>query len=246
MQWRARQLSAGYSGNVILDNVNLDLEQGAFHVILGLNGAGKSTLLRTLAGLQPGISGQVIAGERTLASISLKEQAALRSIVLSGRQDVVGGLLVEEVLRMAMSVNNNTEESKQRIIGLLHIENFLNRRLHALSDGEFQRVMIARALLQDTPFVFMDEPTAHLDVVARIELMQLLQHLPEELGVGLIITTHEVELVAQAAGHFIIIDADRNVHAGDADWLKREHMISRTFGGDKVRYDEAQGRFYTS
>ncbi|HEV2478337.1 MAG TPA: ABC transporter ATP-binding protein [Puia sp.] len=191
----------------------LTIGAGQLICLLGPNGSGKSTLLRTLAGLQPALGGRVeIQGRSGLSSGELAKKISLvltdrvlgsnldvHSLVALGRypwSGWLGGL--QETDRVAID----------RAIASAGIGELLGRKVFTLSDGENQKVMLARALAQDTPILMLDEPTAHLDLPSRIRLMRLLHRLARELNKGILLSTHELDLALQVADEVWLLEAD--------------------------------------
>ena len=244
-----KQLSIGYDKAVVAVNISFQMMPGEVVAVLGLNGAGKSTLLRTLAGLQPSLSGQISINGSAIKSLTANLLARQRSIVLSGRQHVVGELKVRELFEMTNSIRKNenkNETSKSNVLNIIetmHLNELYNRKLSTLSDGEFQRAMIARALVQQTPLVLMDEPTAHLDVIRTMETFKFIQSLPEKFGVGVVFTTHDIEKALHIAHRCIVLDKQSKVQSGTPEELITQKVITSVFSGDAVHFNTDSRRF---
>jgi iron complex transport system ATP-binding protein len=221
-----RELVTGYhqGGRRIVvsgDLPELTIGAGQLICLLGPNGSGKSTLLRTLAGLQPALGGRVeIEGRSGLSSAELARKI---SLVLTDR--VTGNNLdVYSLVALGRypwstwlgGFRDTDREAIDRAIASAGIGELLGRKVFTLSDGESQKVMLARALAQDTPILMLDEPTAHLDLPSRIRLMRLLHRLARELGKGILLSTHELDLALQVADEVWLLEAGggRGLEAG--------------------------------
>lgn len=205
-----RDLTIGYSSkkrqHIVADHLNATLQEGELTCLLGANGAGKSTLLRTLSAFQPQLAGEILMEGRDLGSYSDKERAQLVSVVLTERLEVYG-LSVSELIALGRSpytgfwggLEANDREVVQWAMDQTGITHLSHRKVHTLSDGERQKVMIAKALAQETPVIYLDEPTAFLDYPSKVEMMQLLHHLSRSTGRTIFLSTHDLELALQTA-----------------------------------------------
>ncbi len=211
-----KNLSIGYAtkGNskVVAQGLNAAINSGELTCLLGCNGIGKSTLLRTLSAFQPALSGDVMlstpqaSDARPLASFTDKELSRIIGIVLTEKPDV-RNMTTEDLVGMGRSPYTGfwgtlTAEDSQIVadaISMVGIEPLRGRMIHTLSDGERQKVMIAKALAQQTPIIYLDEPTAFLDYPSKVEMMQLLRRLAHEQQKTIFLSTHDVELALQLA-----------------------------------------------
>lgn len=237
-------MSVGYEGSTLLRNINFTLEAGTLTVLIGANGSGKSTLLRTLAGVQRPLAGKVFINGISLEKINRMQLAKQRAIVNTWRQGG-GALTVEEAVSIGRSksislfggISQADRDVIMYAIESVGVTPLVNRYLSTLSDGEKQKVMIARALAQDTPIVFLDEPTAFLDVAARIEIMELLQHLSRK-GKTIILSTHDIAPAVARADYLMIADrATREVVVGETGQMIREGVPDRAFTDRGVHFD---------
>ncbi|MBL6447014.1 ABC transporter ATP-binding protein [Fulvivirga sp. 29W222] len=205
-----RDLAVGYRTGkqdlVILKNINLDLKHGELVCFMGPNGVGKSTLLRTMAGVQNPLSGKVIIDHMDLSAISTAELSTKMSLVLTdginagnmtGRELV--GLGRYPYLGWRVDFSNNDLQKIEESIALARVSAYADKKVHELSDGQLQKMMIARALCQDTPVMILDEPTAHLDLNNRVAIINLLKDLTRKTGKSILIATHELDLALQSA-----------------------------------------------
>jgi iron complex transport system ATP-binding protein len=211
-------LSVGYRHKgklrVVQKALDVSVFSGNFTVLVGANGCGKSTLLKTLAGLHPPLHGCVRMGNDDLYRIPIREKAKRIAIVLTDPVRV-SGLSVWDLVAMGRSpytawMGNLSRHDREKIaesLALIALDGYENRQVSELSDGEKQRVMIAKALVQDTPVIFLDEPTAHLDVNNRIEILSRLKEICEKTGKSMLLSTHELDLALQLSNRMWLMHA---------------------------------------
>ncbi len=247
-------LSIGYSGRngedtVIARDLNFSLAQGEFVSIVGANGIGKSTLLRTLAGVQRRLSGQVRITGKSINSLTPQELASSLSIVLTeplptrnltvrelislGRQPYtnwLGTLTEEDTDAVALSIRNT---------GLEALE---NRKCYELSDGQLQKVLIARALAQDTPIMMLDEPTTHLDLYHKVQVLKTMKGIAREFGKTVIYTTHEIDLAIHLCDQMLILDKSGH-HFGPPCRHIENQSFQNLFPSDLIDFDPGTGTF---
>ena len=188
-------LSTGYGNRVVSSGLTAGLCAGKVTCLLGPNGAGKSTLLRTLAGYQQALGGRMDdVSPETLGVVLTERMEAMglsvREVVAMGRHPYTGyfGRLTAE-----------DEQVVDKAMRLTHTEEFANRIFQSLSDGERQKVMIAKALAQETPIILMDEPSAFLDFPSKVELMLMLHDLAHKQGKAILLSTHDVGIALKTA-----------------------------------------------
>ncbi|RZK63176.1 MAG: ABC transporter ATP-binding protein [Hymenobacter sp.] len=226
------------------------LNPGELVVLLGPNGAGKSTLLRTLAGLQAPLSGRLTLGEKDLANLSAAERARLLSIVLTDRLEA-SNLTVRELVRLGRhphtgwlgGLSAHDEARVQAALAATDTTVFAPRRVDELSDGERQKVLLARALAQDTPLILLDEPTAHLDLPNRVSLMRLLHRLARQTQKAVLLSTHELDLALQAADRIALLTAEGALHLGPPEDLVLDGTFAAAFAREGLAFDAATGTF---
>lgn len=216
-------LTIGYGDKVVQRNLSFTLNEGEMVCMLGRNGCGKSTLLRTLAGLQPALGGKFEIGDVAVVltdRLSL-ENTSVREVVALGRYpytSFLGGLTPED--------NRIIDEAIK-----LSAISFQQSAFNSLSDGEKQRVLIAKALAQQTPVILLDEPTAHLDLPNRILVLQLLRRLAHEQGKTILISTHELELALRLSDRILLM-SETGVELDTPDALKQRDAFTRAFQMD--------------
>ncbi|MDH4057449.1 MAG: ABC transporter ATP-binding protein [Cyclobacteriaceae bacterium] len=205
----ALNLSIGYKNrnveNVLLEDLNLQVKAGELICFMGPNGIGKTTLIRTLAGLQTPLKGSVLSGPSTDSPLAKNAEKNI-SLVLTDRISAVN-MTVDELVTygrypyVKWNLKLRPEDRKAIELALeqTRITHLIGKKLFELSDGQIQLVMITRALAQDTPLILLDEPTAHLDLNNRVEIMNLLRKLSRKMNKGIIVATHELDLALQTA-----------------------------------------------
>lgn len=248
MVLQSRELSIGYphpGGQplVLASHLNLTITCGQVIGLLGPNGSGKSTLLRTLAGLQPTISGTVSVMGQTIKSNQVRQTARLLSVVLTDKIDV-RNLTVSELVSMGRYpftdwLGRATDQDHERIgiaLEQVRMRGFSNRYFNELSDGEQQRTLLAKALVQDTPLIILDEPTAHLDLPNRISIMRLLRTLADETGKSILFSTHDLDLAVHNADHLWLLQKGGVLVQGKPAELMAGEAFEETF---RIGIDEA-------
>jgi iron complex transport system ATP-binding protein len=250
----AHNLTIGYPAaraqKPIAGPLNFALNPGELVALLGPNGAGKSTLLRTLAGLQAPLAGRLVLADKDLATVSAAERARLLSIVLTDRVEA-GGLTVLELVRLGRhphtswlgGLSAHDEERVQAALTATGTTAFAPRRVAELSDGERQKVLLARALAQDTPVILLDEPTAHLDLPNRVALLRLLHKLARDTNKAILLSTHELDLALQAADRLALLTADGVLHLGTPEDLVLDGTFAAAFARERLAFDAATGTF---
>ena len=213
------------------------LPRGTLTALLGTNGAGKSTLLRTLAGLQPPLAGDIFWEGNSLASLTPEERAKRLSIVLTVRPET-GNLTVREVValgrlphRQGLWGSRNAAadaEAVERAMRLTTTSAWSERPVSRLSDGERQRVFIAKALAQETPLILLDEPTAFLDYPSRVQFFNLLKRLTNEMGKTVLLSSHDVELAAAHADRILLL-SKQSLCLAPTEAKERNHAIRDFF-----------------
>ncbi len=247
-----QQLSIGYKHNTVARGLSTSVPPGALTCLLGRNGIGKSTLLRTLSGYQPPLSGTVLIDGQPLQEISRASQARLMAIVLTGRPSV-SHITSAELVALGRSpytgfwgtLHDSDRAAVDEALRQVGMETMADRQIQTLSDGEMQKLMIAKALAQNTPVILLDEPTAFLDFPSKVETMQLLHRLAETQQKTILLSTHDVELAVRYADHLMLFD-DSGIHAvtrqdvlNDIHQLTDGHAASRannTFFAEGSRY----------
>ena len=224
------KLTIGYSETVIQSDLTFSLQVGEMVCMLGPNGCGKSTLLRTLAGLQPALGGEFTHCDAKSIALVLTERLSMdnttvHDVVAMGRYpytSFLGGLTAkdEEVIAEALRQVGFDDAS------------VANTMFNAHSDGEKQRILIAKALAQQTPLILLDEPTAHLDLPHRILILRLLRNLAHTQGKTVLISTHELDLALALGDRILLMTPRKGVQLDSAENLKKADAFTSAFGMD--------------
>jgi iron complex transport system ATP-binding protein len=233
---QTQHMDVGYGKCVLLPALRLSVDKGEIVVLLGKNGSGKSTLMRTLCGLQAPLSGTLKIDQEDAQRFSAMEWST-RVALVHTRVDDTGFLDVFSLVALGrmpytgmMGNLSSLDLSKvENALQRCHALHLQNRIFAQLSDGEKQRVLIARAIAQDTPLVIMDEPTAFLDFQARQQMHQLLSDLVKETQKSIIISTHEIELALKMGSLFWII-GDKGIVFQERDPQKAREILHQSFG----------------
>jgi iron complex transport system ATP-binding protein len=244
-----KELTVGYGSKVVAKNINFSLEPGVLCGIVGVNGIGKSTLLRTLANFQPKLSGGIEIQNKSLESHSPSELAQKLGVVLT-EQPTSKNLTVQELIALGRQPYTNwigtltsaDKEHIQKSIDAFLLEELRFSKCHELSDGQLQRVLIARAMAQDTPLILLDEPTTHLDLYHKVQILKLLQQLAHQNQKTIIFTTHEIDLAIQLCDKILILDGDTNPSGDPCELIEQKHF-ERLFPSEMVQFDAKTGSF---
>ena len=226
------KLTIGYGETVVQRDLTFSLYAGEMVCMLGPNGCGKSTLLRTLAGLQPALSGEYTHCDAKNIALVLTERLSLENttvhdVVAMGRYpytSFLGGLTPEDESIIA--------ESLLQVGFDLSPFNFHLSFFNNHSDGEKQRILIAKALAQQTPIILLDEPTAHLDLPHRILILRLLRNLAHEQGKTILISTHELDLALALSDRILLMTPGKGIQLDTADNLRKTDAFTSAFGMD--------------
>lgn len=240
-QLQAKQLSIGYThkGNTktLADALDLALNAGELVCLLGPNGAGKSTLIRTLAGMQAPLSGELKLKGSNYTEISPRERAKRVSVVLT--ENHPAGMMDAQTLvslgRHPYSgwlggLSAHDHECIDNALQAVGAQALAKRQVAELSDGERQKVSIARALAQEATIMLLDEPTAFLDLPRKAELMRLLKSLAKDKQLSLLISTHDLELALRFADTIWILSEDGQLTRTTPDTLSKDNTLAQAFG----------------
>ena len=249
-----QSLSIGYPGKaetkVVARDINAAINQGELTCLLGANGIGKSTLLRTLSAFQPKLSGEIRIQGKDLDEYTDNELSHIIGVVLTDRLDI-RNMTVRELIELGRSpytgfwgtLGKEDKEIVEQAIARIHIEDLAHRMVQTLSDGERQKVMIAKALAQETPIIFLDEPTAFLDFPSKVEIMQLLHTLSRETNKTIFLSTHDLELALQIADKLWVMDKVHGLTVGTPEDLSLNGDLSAFFARKGIAFDMETGLF---
>lgn len=234
---KTRSLSIGYTDKIVVSDINTSLNEGDIIALVGPNGAGKSTLFKTFSTHIKPVSGTIELIGKDLLSYSPKERAKLLGIVLTERPDDMF-LKVFDVVAAGRypytgMFGKLTEKDENEIkvsLELVGVNHLIDRVFNTLSDGEKQKVMIAKAIAQNTPVIMLDEPTAFLDYPSKIELFSLLKKLAKDQHKAILFSSHDLELLLRYTDNLWIIAKDKPFIAGQSSELLKNGVIKEYFG----------------
>ena len=247
-------LDTGYrlkkQNKVIGKSLNASLNIGELTCLLGPNGAGKSTLLRTIAGFQPALTGKVLIDHQDAASYSQKQLAKLVSVVLTNNHSI-RNMTAEEVVAIGRSpytgfwgtLRRNDKRMVEQCLEWVEISDLAQRKIETLSDGERQKVMIAKAIAQETPIILLDEPTAYLDYPSKMSMLMLLHRLAKALKKTIFLSTHDLEHALHIADKVWLLDNQHGLTTGMPEDLIVEGKIEEYFQRDGISFDSVTGSF---
>ncbi|MEM6629313.1 MAG: ABC transporter ATP-binding protein [Bacteroidota bacterium] len=231
-------------------NLNIKIHNGELVCLIGPNGCGKSTLMRTIAGLQKPLNGDTFISRVDLKKIKPHQYARLLSLVLTERINV-GAMTVMEIVSIGRypytnyfaKLQANDHKMIEKSLDSVHLNDYKHRLFTELSDGEKQRVLIAKALAQDTPLIMLDEPTAHLDLPSRVEIMNILKRLAKETNKAIFLSTHELDLALQTADTIWLMNREENMKSGTPEDLVLSGMFEQVFKSNAFQFDKLSGSF---
>lgn len=233
---KIENLEIGYEEKAILPPINARLEEGSLIALIGPNGAGKSTLFKTLTAQIKAVSGSIFLKGKDINTYNPKEKANLIGLVLTERPDEMF-LKVFDVVASGRSpytnffgkLNKEDENIIKESLEIIGITNLINKYFNTLSDGEKQKVMIAKTLAQNTPIIFMDEPTAFIDYPSKIELFSIMKMLTEERKKTIIFSSHDLELLLRYTDDIWMISKGKDFVSTKKEMLLRSDIIKDYF-----------------
>jgi iron complex transport system ATP-binding protein len=246
-------LSIGYilkkKHKIISKGINFSIPKGELVSIVGTNGIGKSTLLRTLACMQPSLKGTISLNKKSVSEYNSSQLANTLSIVLT-ESPSSKNLTVLELVSLGRhpytnwvgTLSENDKEIIQNAINITEIKELINHKCSELSDGQLQRVMIARALAQDTSIILLDEPTTHLDIYHRAYLLKLLKRLATEQQKTILFSTHEIDLAIQVSDKMIVMTEEK-VYFDEPNNLIKNGCFDRLFPSETIHFNKELKRF---
>lgn len=220
-----KNLSVGFGKSIVLSNLEGEIAEGKLIALMGINGVGKSCFLKTMTTINPPIHGELRIDGRAVNEFSNLEMAKIMAVVLTDKIQA-DFLKVEELIRLGRSphtnfwggLSENDNQTMDDVVKLLKIESIYDRYFSDLSDGQKQKVLLARALVQGPRYLFLDEPTTYLDIPSKIELMKILKIISHEKKMGVFFSTHDLNLVENVVDEIWLIDAEGVLHKkGPAD-----------------------------
>ena len=243
-----KELTIGYGQRKLLDQVSAQITEGQLIALLGRNGTGKSTLLRAMMGLEKPQKGAIFLHEKKIAEMKPEKLAQKISFVTTDKVRIAN-LSCEDVVALGRAPYTNwigqlQPEDKERVVEamrLVGMSDYADQTMDKMSDGECQRIMIARALAQDTPVILLDEPTAFLDLPNRYELCLLLKRLAQQEGKCIIFSTHDLDIALSLCDSIMLIDNPQLYCLPTSEMTISGH-IERLFRNESVTFDAQEMR----
>jgi iron complex transport system ATP-binding protein len=251
---QTRDLTIGYAPSnqtphVVASGLDLALNAGELVCLLGPNGTGKSTLMRTVASMQPGLGGTVELSGSRIEDLAPDERARKLGVVLTERIDVgyLSGYALVSLGRYPYTdwsgrMDEHDHHVVSNAISAVGAEDLADRPIGELSDGERQKMMIARVLAQETDIILLDEPTAFLDLARRVEIVALLKHLAHESGKAILMSTHDLDIAVRNADRIWLMSGG-HVQTGIPESLVLNKAFEKTFIREGIEFDEHSGAF---
>jgi iron complex transport system ATP-binding protein len=250
---KTSNLSIGYktksSVTTIAKNLNLNLQEGKLIALIGANGIGKSTLLRTITGIQKPLEGDVFLNDKKVADYEPLELAQNLSIVLTEKLPP-SNLTVFELVALGRqpytnwigTLSDNDIAKVHDALELTQISHLANKKHYEISDGQLQKVLVARALAQDTPLIILDEPTTHLDLLHKVALFKLLKKLTQETNKCILFSTHDIDMAIQLSDEMIIMTPETIVQDEPCNLIEKR-SFNTLFKDEHIIFDSEKGKF---
>ena len=239
-----KDLAVGYNRKILINGINISLEKGKILTLIGPNGAGKSTVLKTITRQLQSVSGNIFIGSQPINNISGKDFARQTAVVLTER--IHPELMTcAELVAMGRYPYTNlfgslTEHDKSVVTASLervHALDLAEKDFSTLSDGQRQRIMLARAICQEPEIIVLDEPTAYLDIRYKIELLSILRDMAREQGTAVVMSLHEIDLAMKISDEILCLDGERITAYGSPDTIYSSHEIERLFDLESGSYN---------
>jgi len=253
--YSAKNLTIGYQEGskdfIVHENISIDFPSGQLISLLGPNGAGKSTLLRTLSGAQIPLAGQLTIEGKNLQDISAKKRSKIISVVLTDHTQI-GGLTLYELVALGRQphtgffgrLSKHDDAIIQQALQDVGMTALQNRYVAQLSDGERQKGMIAKALVQESPLILLDEPTAFLDIVSRIEIISLLHQLAHKKNRTILLSTHDIEQALILSDQLWLLRPNKGLVCGTTEDVLLNGEMDTLFDNQKILFDTNHGTYY--
>ena len=231
-----RDLAVGYNRNILLQGINIRLDRGKILTLIGPNGAGKSTILKTITRQLTPLGGKVFIGERALNEISGRELAKQTAVVLTERihPELMSCAEVVAMGRypytdMFGKLSDHDKDIIKASLKRVHAEEIAYQDFSTLSDGQRQRIMLARAICQEPEIIVLDEPTAFLDIRYKIELLDILRTMARDQGTTVIMSLHEVDLAMKISDELLCLDGEKIAAYGTPEEILSANVIEKLY-----------------
>ena len=246
--FQMQDLSVGYNGKPLIRDIVLGIEKGEIVTLIGPNGSGKSTILKSITRQLKLIGGKVIFNEKNLHQISNKELATQMAVVLTERMrpelmtchDIVASGRYPYTGKLGI-LSAEDEKKVEEAMEAVHAQELGDRDFNAISDGQRQRVLLARAICQEPEIIVLDEPTSFLDIRHKLELLSILSRMAKEQGITVILSLHEIDLAQKISDKILCVKGDHIFRYGEPEEIFREEVIRELYGIDNGHFDPCFG-----
>lgn len=243
-----QNLSVGYNGTALIHDINIGIDKGEIVTLIGPNGSGKSTILKSITRQLKLIGGKVAFDDRTIHQMSYKELSTKMAVVLTERlkpelmtcHDVVATGRYPYTGRLGI-LSRTDEEKVEEAMRAVHAENLGGRDFNAISDGQRQRVLLARAICQEPEIIILDEPTSFLDVRHKLELLSILRSMAKEKKITVIMSLHEIDLAQKISDKIMCVKGETISHYGRPEEIFKENIIRELYEIDNGYFDPCFG-----
>ncbi|MBR6258961.1 MAG: ABC transporter ATP-binding protein [Oscillospiraceae bacterium] len=242
--FRTSDLSVGYNGRVLIHDIEIRLKKGEILTLIGPNGSGKSTILKSITKHLAAIRGDSFIADASVAAMSYKEMSKQLAVVLTER--IKGELLTcYDVVATGRYPYTSTlgilsQEDREKVFSAMervHARELADKDFTAISDGQRQRVLLARAICQEPEIIVLDEPTSFLDIRHKLELLSILRSMSKEKGITVIMSLHEIDLAQKISDKVMCVRGDVIEHFGPPDEIFREEIINSLYGIERGAYN---------
>lgn len=241
--FQTKQLTVGYDGKALIRDITIDIAKGEIVTLIGPNGAGKSTILKSITRQLKAISGTVEIDGRSIGGLSYKELATRMAVVLTGRlqpelmtcRDIVASGRYPYTGRLGL-LRKQDEEKVSAAMEIVHAQALSDRDFGAISDGQRQRILLARAICQEPEIIILDEPTSYLDIRHKLELLSILRSMAKEKGITVIMSLHEIDLAQKISDKILCVKGETISSFGAPEEVFEEQKI-------RELYDIAEGSY---
>lgn len=248
LTFSTQDLAVGYNKRILIQDINIQLEPGTILTLIGPNGAGKSTVLKTITRQLQAISGTIFIGNLSSADFSNREFARKTSVLLTEHVDPER-MTCEEVAAMGRypytnmfgTLSDHDKEVIRESLELVHASVLSDRDFSTLSDGQRQRIMLARAICQEPEILILDEPTAYLDIRFKIETLEILQKMSRDKGIIVIMSLHEIDLAMKVSDKLLCLDGEKVISYGSPEDIFSNHVIEDLYQFENGTYNNLFG-----
>ena len=246
--FQTQQLSVGYDGAALIRYISIGIHRGEIVTLIGPNGSGKSTILKSITRQLKSIAGTVFIGGQELRGLSHRELATRMAVVLTERLkpelmtcwDVVASGRYPYTGRLGI-LTAKDEAQVSAAMEAVHAIDLSDRDFNAISDGQRQRVLLARAICQEPEIIVLDEPTSYLDIRHKLELLSILRNMTREKGITVIMSLHEIDLAQKISDRILCVKGDTLSHYGAPEEIFQEELIRELYEIDRGYFDPVYG-----